>query len=167
MGFRYTYNTLDISTSGESVQSGASAYGEYFFKRAGPLWSNRGLFGIAADFSGSASGSGSLYTYLFGPRLSTEWRRVHLVSYIEPLIGGAHVRVNGAALAGSPASASRNSFAFGATWGLDLLAGQHYIVTLFQFDGVSLEVPDPVSGTSRWRSDARISGGFGFRFGQR
>jgi len=167
MGVRYTYNSLAISTSGESNQSGASIYGQYFFKGAGPQWSGRGLLGIAADFSGSSSGSGSLYTYLFAPRVSTEWPRAHLVYYFEPIIGGAHVRVNGTAITGLAASATRNSFAYGFGAGADLLIGQHYVVSLLHVEDVSLEVPDVASGTSRWRSDSRISGGIGFRFGQR
>jgi hypothetical protein len=167
VGVRYTYNSLSTSTSGESNQSGASVYGQYFFKGAGPQWSRRGLLGIVADFSGSSSGSGSLYTYLFAPRISTEWPRAHLVYYFEPIIGGAHVRVNGTALRESAASATRNSFAYGFGAGADLLFGPHCVVTLLHLETVSLDVPDVASGTSRWRSDSRISGGIGFRLGQR
>jgi hypothetical protein len=166
-GLHYSNNSLSISTTGESNQNGASAYGQYFFKGAGPGWSSRALIGIAADFSGSASGSGSLYTYLFGPRFSFEWRRTHLVYYFEPVIGGAHVGVDGTSLGGSAATATRSSFAYGASYGFGLLAGQHCVVTLYQGDFASLEVPDVATGTSRWRSDTRISGGIGFRFGQR
>ena len=166
-GLHYANSSLSISTTGESNQNGASAYGEYFFKRAGPRWNSRALFGIAAGFSGSASGSGSLYTYLFGPRFSFEWRRTHLVYFFGPVIGGAHVGVNGTTLAGSAATATRDSLAYGATYGFGLLAGQHCVVTLYQGDFASLQVPDVASGTSRWRGETRISGGIGFRFGAR
>jgi hypothetical protein len=167
VGMQYSYNSLEISTSGESNQGGGSIYGQYFFKGAGPGWTSRGLIGIVADFSGSASGSGSLYTYLFGPRISTEWQRAHLIYYVEPDIGAARVRVNGTAPAGIDVTAARNSLAYGFVLGLGLRAGQHAVITLFQVDGVSLQVPEPVSGTSRWRDDSRISAGIGFRFGQR
>jgi hypothetical protein len=167
VGLRYAYNSLSTSTSGESNQSGGSIYGQYFFKGAGPGWNGRALIGIAADFSGSSSGSGSLYTYLFGPRISTEWQRAHVVYYFEPYAGTAHVRVNATAPAGMGVTATRDSFAYGFGAGLGLVAGQHSVVTLFQVDGVSLEVPEPVSGTWRWRSDSRISAGIAFRFGQR
>ena len=167
LGLQYANNSLSTSTTGESNQSGGSIYGQYLFKGTGEKWSMRSTFGIVADFSGSGSNSGSLDTYLFGPRLGLESHRAHVFYYFEPVIGGAHVRVNGATAAGSPASAARSSFAFGVSWGFGLLAGQHCVVTLFRLDTVSMEVPDPASGTSRWRSDGRISGGIGFRFGQR
>jgi hypothetical protein len=166
-GLHYSNNSLSVSTSGDSNQNGASAYGQYFFKGAGARWNSRALLGIAADFSGSASGSGSLYTYLFGPRFSFEWRRAHLVYFFEPVIGGAHAGVNGTTLAGSAVTAARNSFAWGFSSGFGVLAGQHCVVTLYQGDFVSLEVPDIVSGTSRSRAETRISGGIGFRFGAR
>lgn len=66
LGLQYNYNSLSTSSSGESNQSGGSIYGEYFFKKAAEGWTQRGLFGVVAEFSGS--GSGSLYTYLLGPR---------------------------------------------------------------------------------------------------
>jgi hypothetical protein len=141
-GLHYSNNSLSTSTTGESNQNGASAYGQYFFKGAGPRWSSRALLGIAADLSGSASGSGSLYTYLFGPRFNVEWRRTHLVYFFEPVIGGAHVGVNGTTLAGSAATATRSSFAWGFSSGFGVLAGPHCVVTLYQGDFDSLEVPD-------------------------
>jgi hypothetical protein len=164
VGMNYSYNSLEISTSGESNQSGGSIYGQYFFKGAGPGWNGRALIGIVAGFSGSASGSGSLYTYLFGPRISTEWQRAHLVYYFEPNLGAARVRVNGTTPAGIDLTAARNSLAYGFVAGLGLRAGRRAVITLFQVDADSLQVPEPVSGTSRWRNDSRISGGVSFRF---
>jgi hypothetical protein len=40
-------------------------------------------------------------------------------------------------------------------------------VTLLQADFLSAEVPDVASGTSHWHPDMRISGGIGFRIGER
>lgn len=166
LGLQYNYNSLSTSSSGESIQSGGSIYGEYFFKKAAEGWIRRGLFGLVAEFSGSGSGSGSLYTYLFSPRFSSESRRGHVVYYFGPSAGGAHVQVNGTTLAGSPSSAARNSFAYGFDTGMDILAGRYWVVSLYRVDLVSLQVPDTVSGGSHWQSDFRLSAGIGFRFGQ-
>jgi len=168
MSFQYAYNSLTTSASGESNQSGGSVYGQYFFKGNGTRWHGRSIFGIVANFSGSASNSGSLYTYLFGPRFSLEWRKSHLNWHGEYKLGGAHVRVNGENSAGSEISVARNSFAWCAAGsGLDLVLAKHYVVTLLQADFLNAEVPDLVAGTSHWRADMRISGGVGFRLGQR
>ena len=68
-GVQWVYNNLETSsTGGWSNQNGASLYGQYFFKSAGRVLHARTTLGIVADLSGSASQSGSLYTYLFGPR---------------------------------------------------------------------------------------------------
>lgn len=166
VGFEYAYNSLLTSASGESNQSGASVYGQYFFKRReGPH--GRSMLGIIADFSGSGSNSGSLYTYMFGPRFNVEWRKSHLVLHGEYEIGGAHIRVNGENLAGSDVSAARNSFAWGTANGLDLVVARRYVVTLLQGEFLTAEVPDVASGGSHWRGDMRISAGIGFRLGER
>ena len=167
MGLQFAHNELTTSASDVSHQNGGSLYGQYFFKQTSRMWHERSMLGIVADFSGSDSGSGSLYTYLFGPRVSTEWRKSLLVLHFEYKIGGAHVRLNGTSLTGSDASIARNSFAWGAaSGGLDLVVADRYVVTLFQDDFVNV-VPNVTLGSSRWQGEARISAGFGFRFGQR
>src|SRR5271170_1144523 len=84
VGFQYSYNSLLTSATGESNQSGASVYGEYFFKRTGERWHGRHMGSIVAQFSGSGSGSGGLDTLLFGPRFNIEWRKSHLVLFGGP-----------------------------------------------------------------------------------
>ncbi len=167
VGLDYANNSLAISTSGYSSQNGGSAYGQYFLKGTAQKWNIRSMFGVVANFSGSAGNSGSLYTYMFGPRLNIEWRRAHLFYYFEPMIGASHVQVNGTNLAGSAATAARSSFAYGESYGFGFLSGEHCVVTLFRIDTVVQEVPDVASGTSRWRGDSRIAAGIGFRFGLR
>ncbi len=167
LGFHYAYNSLMTSGSGESNQSGASVYGEYFFPTTATHWGTS-RFGLIADFSGSGSGSGSLYTFMFGPRFSTEWRKSHLVLHGEYKIGASHVRVNGVNAAGSQVSLTRNGFALEfADVGLDVRVGQHYVVTLLQSEFLSTPVPDVGTGGSHWQPDMRISGGIGYRFGDR
>lgn len=169
VGVQYAYNSLLTSASGESNQSGASIYGQYFFKRTGQRWDGRYMGSVVAQFSGSGSNSGSLYTLLLAPRFNIEWRKSHVVMWGEPFFeaGAAHVRVNGVSAAGPNLSPARYSFAWGIGAGLDLVVRQHYVVTLCQGDSVFLEVPDITSGSSRWRGETRLSGGIGYRFGQR
>ena len=166
VGVRYAYNSLLTSGSGESNQSGGSVYGQYFFKRSAQRWRGTSRLGLVADFTASGSGSGRLYTYMFGPRFSLEWQKSHLVLHGEYKIGGAHVRVNGVTPAGSDVSLVKNGFAWGiAAVGLDLLVKRHYVVTLIQSESSSAEVPDLTSGTAHWRGDTRVSADVGFRFG--
>jgi hypothetical protein len=151
VGFHYAYNSLAVSN-----ENGAGVYGEYFLKHR---------LGLIGEFDGAGSGSGSLYTYLFGFRLNNEWRKSHLVLHADYKAGGARVRVNGVTATGSNASFVRNSFAWDiAGVGLDLRIGHHCVVTLIQTDFPAMEVPAFVSGAASWSGDLRISGGIGFRF---
>jgi hypothetical protein len=160
VGFHYAYHSVAVSN-----ENGAAVYGEYFLKRNSPHLHGRSTVGVIGEFDGSGSGSGSLYTYLFGVRLNTEWRKSHLVLHADYKAGGAHVRVNGVTAMGSSASFVRNSFAWDiAGVGLDLRIGHHFVVTLLQTDFPAMEVPASVSGVASWQGDMRISGGIGFRF---
>jgi hypothetical protein len=168
MGVQWAYNNLETSqTGGWSNQNGGSIYGQYFFKRSVRHWHGRAMFGIAGEFSRSGSQSGSLYSYLFGPRFSTEWRKQHLALHGEYKIGGDRVRVNGVTPAGGQVTAVRNSFAWGAaSVGLDAVVARRYVVNLLQVDFLNLDVPQFPGGGS-WREDLRVSAGIGFRFGER
>jgi hypothetical protein len=162
VGVHYAYNSLI-----QSNQNGASVYGEYFLKGAFPHLHGENTLSLIGDFGGSGGGNGSLYTYLFGVRFNTEWRKPHLVLHAEYKVGGAHVRVHGANAAGANASFTRNSIAVGIVGvGLDLRVGQHFVITLLQSDFPALEVPDLPSGVSHWSGELRVSAGIGFRFGK-
>ncbi len=152
IGVEYSYNSLSTSENGESNQNGGSVYGHYFFPKTG------GGIGVAAEFGGSSSNSGSLYTFLAGPSLTHEWRRAHLIYQIDLLIGGAHVRQG---------SLAQGSFVIGTAYALQYRAGDHYVMTLFRVEPMTLEAPDVVSGRSHWQSDFRVSAGVGFRFGEK
>jgi hypothetical protein len=166
IGVNYAYNNVTVSDTAGSNQNGAAIYGEYFFKKTFPEWDGRNELGISAEFAGSGSGSGSLYTYLFGPRWSNEWRHLRLYGGITA--GGARVRVNGVDQSGAPVSFERNTPAVDfAQVGVELLFGSHYVVRLLQADDLSFEVPDPATGRSHWQGGLRASAGIAFRFGQR
>ncbi len=162
VGVHYAYNSLS-----QSNENGAYLYGEYFLKRSFPHLNGENMLSLIGDFGGSGSGSGSLYTYLFGVRFNSEWRKPHLILHAEYKVGGAHVRVDGANAAGAIVSFRRNSIAVGIVGvGLDLRVGRHCVITLLQSDFPAMEVPDIPSGVSHWSGDLRVSGGIGFRFGK-
>jgi hypothetical protein len=143
-GLHYAYNSVAVSN-----ENGAAVYGEYFLKRSSSHLHGRDTVGVIGEFDGFGSGSGSLYTYLFGIRLNTEWRKSHLVLHADYKAGGARARENGVTATGSNVSFVRNSFAW-------------------DIAGVGLESPDRAS----LRGDS-ASGGFsgdggaGFCFGRR
>lgn len=164
-GVAYSYNDLSTSDTGQSIQSGALAYGLYFFRWSSPQWGGHSKLAIATEFGGSGSGSGSLYTYVAGPRWGTEWKHVFLYGGSE--IGGARIRVNGVGPDGVPAQFVRNSFAANyALAGVDLIFGRT-VIKLLQADDLALQTPDPSTGKVHWRGGIRVSAGIGFRFGSR
>lgn len=165
-GVNYAYNNVSTSSAAQSNQNGAALFGEYFFKAARPQWGGRSELGISAEFAGSGSGSGSLYTYLFGPRWGLAWRHVRWYGGITA--GGARVPVNGVDLPGSPQSFTRDSPAVSfAQVGVELLLGERFVVKLIQADDLAFEAPDPATGRMHWQGGLRASGGVAFRFGQR
>lgn len=168
-GVNYAYNSLLTSHSGagaESNQNGASICGQYFFRDGRGAWGGRRMFSVIGEFAGSGSGSGSLYTYQFGPRWGIEWR--HVLFYGQFVtVGGSHVRINGVNSAGIPVVYSRNSFAYGfGTAGIEVILGSHYALRLLQIDNIEQEVPDPSTGKSHWQLAQRLSGGIAFRVGR-
>lgn len=166
IGVNYAYNNVTTSETAWSNQSGASIYGEYIFQQTHRNWGGRSELGVTAEFAGSGSGSGSLYTDLFGPRWGTEWRHVYFYGGIAA--GGARARVNGVDQSGTPLSYTRGAPAVSfAQVGVELLFGAHYVVKLLQADDLAFEVPDPATGRSHWRGGLRASAGIAFRFGQR
>jgi hypothetical protein len=167
VGANYSYNQLDLSDFNNVNQSGGSLYGEYFFSPRAGRWHARSTLGLVAQFGGSSNDRASLYSYMFGPRFNYEWKKSHLLLYGEFEFGGARSRVNGVTSTGLNGSLTRNSFAFGTNDGLGVVIGRRYIVNLFQSEFIGAEMPDIATGNSRWRDDFRVSGGLGFRFGQR
>lgn len=164
-GVAYTYNDVTTSDSAQSIQSGASAYALYFFRRSPRRWDGYSKLGIAAEFGGSGSGSGSLFTYTFGPRWGIEWR--HVFFYTGSEIGGARIRVNGIGPDGAPVSFIRNTVADSfALTGVELLFGR-WVVRLLQADDLEFQAPDPYTGKMHWQGGIRASAGIAFRFGKK
>ncbi len=55
IGLGYSYNAFDAGASGPTFESGASLYGEYFFKPTAELPAGRAVFGLRADLPAAAA----------------------------------------------------------------------------------------------------------------
>jgi opacity protein-like surface antigen len=121
-------------------------------------------FGVVGEFGGSHVGniggvpvSGSLFTYLFGPRL-TYHRDSRLSPFAHVLFGGAHT--SGSAFSGST---TQNAFAVAIGGGVDAKVTSHVAVRLGQFDYLLTRFD--VSGTGRTsQNNFRYTGGIVFRW---
>ncbi len=142
--------------------------------------------GLVADFAGfdnsrltlftptesqAFDSNGSVYSYMFGPRISyRKYRR--FTPYAQALFGGTHassVKISGCT--GDPSCTplgSDNAFAtmFGA--GLDIKLSHHIALRLIEGDFLLTRFRDPFSadGDGReWQKNVRLSTGIVFRFG--
>jgi len=113
---------------------------------------------LVADFGGyhfNQSGvSGSVITYLFGPKIAFRGERVN--PFAQALFGGAHISVP----IGS-SSASENAFAMALGGGLDVKVAQHFAVRLIQAEYLMTKFND---GANNRQNNARISAGIVVRF---
>jgi outer membrane protein OmpA-like peptidoglycan-associated protein/opacity protein-like surface antigen len=135
-------------------------------------------FGIVGDFGGyklshltvagspSVSADGTLFSYLFGPRLSYR-RHDRVTPFVQALFGGAHqgdVTAGGARIAGS-----QNAFAMAAGGGLDLKVHRNVAIRLVQAEYLltRFKAPASTTGARGTQSNARLSTGIVFRLGTR
>ena len=122
--------------------------------------------GLTADFGGyhvgqigPASVDGTLYTYLFGPRVRLPGTK-HLKPFAQLLVGAAHASGSTA----FSASTSRNAFAMAVGGGLDVPATRHFGVRLFEVDYLPTWFPETAGGSRLVQQNVRISTGVRFRF---
>jgi hypothetical protein len=114
--------------------------------------------GIVADFAGYSTSShgtnGTVFSYLFGPRLSFGDRR--LTPFVQTLYGGA--RGSGGFGGGS---GSQNAFAMALGGGLDFQLNKHFFVRPVQAEYLMTKF---ATGTNNLQNGFRYSAGFGFRW---
>jgi outer membrane protein OmpA-like peptidoglycan-associated protein len=142
--------------------------------------------GLVADFGGfddskltllgpagseTVNSAGSVYTYVFGPRLS--YRKYERITpFAQALFGGVHassVRISGCT--GSPSCTplgSDDSFATMLGAGFDLKITRHVSWRVFQGEFLLTHFRDPFSTDENdrgWQKNVRLSTGIVFRFG--
>ena len=140
VGYSYVRDTTD-----EGDFHGGSGSFAYNFSRR---------WGLVADFGGYKLGGGqsgdlTVYTYLFGPRVSYRAKRLTLFGQV--LLGGAHASFGGA---------GQNSFALSAGPGLDWNIGDRFAIRLFQAEYLMTRF-----GSSTHQNNLRASAGLVFRLG--
>jgi len=110
--------------------------------------------------------SGTVFTYLAGPRLSFR-SSSRVTPFIQALFGGIHAsEVILSDCTGSCALLpAQNSFALTAGGGLDIRFHRHFALRLIQAEYLMTRFDNPSTGGSASQNDIRLSSGIVFRFG--
>jgi len=120
--------------------------------------------GAVADFGGYTNGNiggngvdGSLYTYLFGPRVS--YRHFgRITPYGQVLFGVAHETASGFGVAGA-----QNAFAMTVGGGADYRLTHRFSVRPFQVEYLLTRFPEVTAG-NQTQNNLRVSAGFVVHF---
>ncbi len=114
--------------------------------------------------------SGTVYTYLFGPRYSFR-NNSRVTPFVQALFGGVHASEvtldskSGCTGVGCIPLPSENSFAMTAGGGLDIRLNHHFALRLIQAEYMMTRFEDHSTGASAMQNDMRLSSGIVFRFG--
>lgn len=144
------------SSGGFNLNGGSGSLAYNFTDR----FSAVGEFGGYRFTSLPAGLSSTMYTYLFGPRISLR-KSSRVNPFAQALLGGG--RINASA---SGVNAGENAFAMAIGGGADLGLSSHFAVRLIEADYLLTRFAN-VNGASSTQNDARISAGVVFRFGSR
>jgi opacity protein-like surface antigen len=162
------------------VEVGANFSAVSFFPRAGvPSFTteggsgtivynfNRVLSGVA-DLGGyhnteAANFNPTLFSYLFGPRLSL--RKSRVTPYVQALVGGVRATTNLIDPV-SGASVTENGFAAAFGGGMDVRVSDRVWVKPFQVEYLLTQLPN-IWSTSDNQHNLRYSAGVVFRFGSK
>lgn len=123
-------------------------------------------FSAVADFggyrfSGLPSGlTSTMYTYMFGPRMTLR-RSSRVEPFAQVLLGGG--RLNASA---SGVDAGENGFAMAAGGGVDVPFRRRFAIRVVQAEYLMTRF-DRVDGSSATQNDVRISAGLVLRFGSK
>lgn len=144
------------SNGGFNLNGGSASLSYNFTDRYAAV----GEFG-AGQFSGLPSGlSSTMYTYLFGPRVSFR-KSSRVTPFAQALLGGG--RLTGSS---SGVNAGENGFAMALGGGVDVSLGSHFAIRAVQADYLLTRFAS-VAGASATQNNVRVSAGLIFRFGSR
>jgi opacity protein-like surface antigen/outer membrane protein OmpA-like peptidoglycan-associated protein len=137
--------------------------------------------GLVGDFGGFADSqlllagtgitpksSGSVYTYLFGPRISFR-NNQRFTPFVQALFGGIHASdvtlASGCMGVGCTPLPAENSFSWTGGGGLDINLRRHLAIRLIQAEYLMTKFQNYSTGTASSQNDMRLSSGIVFRFG--
>jgi outer membrane protein OmpA-like peptidoglycan-associated protein/opacity protein-like surface antigen len=152
--------------------NGGSTSIAYNFTRHLGLVGDFGGFGdtqlLLAGTGAKPDSSGSVYTYLFGPRYSFR-NSTRLTPFVQALFGDIHASdvtfSSGCLGAGCTPLPAENSFAWTAGGGLDFNLRRHLAIRIIQAEYLMTRFDDYNTGASASQNDMRLSSGIVFRFG--
>jgi opacity protein-like surface antigen len=112
--------------------------------------------------------SGTVFTYLFGPRLS--YRKYERITpFAQALFGGIHASEvtlsSGCSGTACTVLPSENSFAFTAGGGLDVKVHRHFAIRIIQAEYLMSRFENLTTGATAGQNDMRLSAGLVYRFG--
>jgi hypothetical protein len=126
------------------------------------------LTGTGTNPSTVADSSGTVYTYLFGPRLSFRGHD-RITPFAQALFGGMHASEvtlsSGCSGAGCTPLPVENSFAMTIGGGLDVKVHHHLAIRIIQAEYLMTRFENLTTGTAATQNDMRLSSGIVFRFG--
>jgi hypothetical protein len=152
--YSYLYGNSSDSNGTFPVNGGGASIG-YNFGRSLAAVGDVGAY----RFGGLAVGIHStMYTYLFGPRISI-FRRHRFAPFVEALAGGARLNATS-----GPIQAGENAFAMAAGGGIDAPLGRHFSLRAIQADYLHTHFPH-ANGLVASQNNIRISAGITFHLG--
>jgi len=126
------------------------------------------LWGTGTNSSTTADSSGTVFTYLFGPRLSFR-RHDRVTPFGQVLFGGIHASAatlsSGCTGIGCTLLPSESKFAMTAGGGLDVKVHHHLALRIIQAEYLMTSFEDRTTGTNATQNDMRLSSGIVYRFG--
>ena len=125
------------------------------------------LTGPGANPARDADSSGSVFTYLAGPRLSFR-QSERVTPFVQALFGGVHaspVTLSGCTGNVCTPLPSQSAFAMTAGGGVDVKVQRHLALRLIQAEYMMTRFADVTTGESNTQNDLRLSSGLVFRFG--
>ena len=116
----------------------------------------------------TASSSGQVFSYLFGPRLSFRSHE-RITPFVQALFGGIHASPltfsTGCTGLGCTPLPAESTFAMTAGGGLDVKVRRHIAIRIIQAEYLMTNFEDRTTGNSARQNDMRLSAGVVFRFG--
>ncbi|HXX20254.1 MAG TPA: outer membrane beta-barrel protein [Candidatus Acidoferrum sp.] len=147
-GYSYVHLTVSGTTFSTDANGGSGSVS----------FNPNSWLGLVGEFGGYTGGTssinGTMYTYLFGPKVA--YRARTFTPFVQALFGGAHITAGSKINAGS-----ENAFATAIGGGLDWNATKRIAVRVVQADYLLTELTD---GFNDKQNSLRISAGVVFRF---